>query len=68
MLVLTRKSGEEIIIGEEIRIRIVEINGGRIRIGIEAPNDVRVLRSEIVSDSFASQVHDQKCVSDLCVH
>ena len=44
MLVLTRKLGEEIIIDEEIRIKVVEIHRGRIRLGITAPRKRRVER------------------------
>ena len=47
MLVLTRKVGEEIIIGDNIRVKIVSIKGDRIRVGIEAPNTVQVDRAEI---------------------
>jgi carbon storage regulator len=47
MLVLTRKAGEEIVIGNDIRIKIVDIRGGKVRIGIVAPKDVIVDRQEI---------------------
>jgi len=47
MLVLTRRVGEEIVIGDVIRIKVVEIRGGKVRIGIIAPEDVVVDRQEI---------------------
>jgi carbon storage regulator len=47
MLVLSRKIGEEIVIGNTIRITVVEIRGGKVRIGIVAPKDVLVDRQEI---------------------
>ena len=47
MLVLTRKPGERIQIGSNITIKVLEIVGTRIRIGIEAPTEVTVLRSEL---------------------
>ena len=47
MLVLTRRIGEEIIIGNDIRVKIVAIKGDRIRIGIDAPEEVSVDRAEI---------------------
>ena len=47
MLVLTRKIGEQIVIGDDIKIKIVEIKGKQVRIGIDAPRDVAVNREEI---------------------
>lgn len=47
MLILTRKAGECITIGDDIRIYILEIKGRQVRIGIEAPRDVAVHREEI---------------------
>lgn len=47
MLVLSRKKNESIIIDQEIRITIVEIRGDKVRLGIEAPKEVPVHRSEI---------------------
>jgi carbon storage regulator CsrA len=47
MLVLTRKSNESIVIGDNVRVTVVEIGPGRVRIGIEAPKSVRVDRAEI---------------------
>lgn len=47
MLVLTRKAGEGIIISDDIKITIVEITGGGIRIGIDAPRETRVHRQEV---------------------
>jgi carbon storage regulator len=50
MLVLTRKVGEKITIGDNITITVLEISGGRIRFGIEAPRDVPILRAEIAPE------------------
>ncbi len=47
MLVLGRKENESIIIGDSIRITIVGRSGSSIRLGVEAPRDVRVLRGEL---------------------
>lgn len=54
MLVLTRREGESIVIGEGIEITIVEIKGDRIRLGIAAPKDVPVWRKEVYLDIVAS--------------
>jgi carbon storage regulator len=47
LLILTRKSGEGLFIGDDIRVTILEIRGKQIRLGIEAPTNVVVLREEI---------------------
>ena len=47
MLVLSRKKNESIIIDENIVVTIVEIRGGKVRLGIEAPRDVTVHRREV---------------------
>ncbi len=50
MLVLSRKLDQAIVIGDDIRVRILKIKGNTIRIGIEAPDDVRIIRSELEFD------------------
>jgi carbon storage regulator len=47
MLVLSRKVSEEIVIGDDIRIKIISVDGGKVRIGIVAPKDVTVDRQEV---------------------
>jgi carbon storage regulator len=48
MLVLSRKLGEKIYIGENICITVVDIDRGKIRLGIEAPRNVPVFRQELL--------------------
>ena len=47
MLVLTRKMHEQIMIGQDITVTIVRVRGNTVRIGIEAPRQVRVVRGEL---------------------
>lgn len=47
MLVLTRKSSQEIVIDGQIRITILSVNGDRVRVGVSAPPTVRVDREEV---------------------
>lgn len=47
MLILARKVGEAIAIDEEIKIRVLEIKGGQVKLGVEAPSHVAVHREEI---------------------
>lgn len=48
MLVLSRKAGESLVIGENIHITVTQIGKGRVRIGIDAPKDVHVRRTELL--------------------
>ena len=54
MLVLSRKVGESILISESIRVTVVQANNGRIRLGIDAPPEVIVLREELTKSCFNS--------------
>ena len=47
MLVLSRKPGEKIVIDNDITITVVEVKGNRVRVAIDAPDHVRILRSEL---------------------
>jgi carbon storage regulator len=49
MLILTRRPGETIQVGSEIEITVLEIRGNQVRLGIVAPPDVLVLRSELAN-------------------
>ena len=48
MLILTRGEGQVIRIGDSIRITIVEVRGDKVRVGIDAPRDVQVMRAELL--------------------
>ena len=42
MLLLTRKAGEQILIGKDVLVKILEVQGNRVQLGIEAPKDVKI--------------------------
>lgn len=50
MLILNRKPGESIILNDNIEVRILEIQDGKIKIGIEAPKEVSILRKEVYDE------------------
>ena len=54
MLVLTRKVGEGIVIGDDITLKIIEMKGGAIRIGIDAPRYKKIYRQEVY-DKISSE-------------
>ena len=47
MLVLTRKVGESIVIADDIVVTVIEIRGGQVRLGVDAPKEVSIHRSEL---------------------
>lgn len=57
MLVLSRKVGQELVIGDNVRIIIQRVSGNRVAVGIEAPNDVHIVRGELKDfrDEFQSE-------------
>jgi carbon storage regulator len=54
MLVLSRKVGEEIIIGNNIRVTVLSVRGNQIRLGFSAPSDVTIHREELVRSTRAT--------------
>ena len=60
MLVISRKIQQEIVIGENVRITILQIKGNTVRIGIDAPREVRVVRGElpVKEDEGISEVRE----------
>lgn len=50
MLVISRNKGESVLIGDDIEIMVVEAQDGKVRIGINAPRDVRILRRELLDE------------------
>jgi carbon storage regulator len=54
MLVLTRRAGERLLIGDRITVTVVSVDRGKVRLGIEAPPDVLVLREELTAQPAAA--------------
>jgi carbon storage regulator len=50
MLVLTRRSGEAIVIGDDVTVTVLEVRGDQIRLGIDAPRSVKVHRQEVFAE------------------
>lgn len=55
MLILQRKTGESLVIGEDVRVTVVSIEGGRVRLAISAPSEISILRSELLDAKLANQ-------------
>jgi len=68
MLVLTRKKNQEIMLGDNIKISILEISQDTVKIGIEAPKSITILRSELyqeVKKENVTAVTNEKETADL---
>lgn len=57
MLVLTRKLGEKILIGSDITITVVDIDSRKVRIGIQAPPDLKIWREEVTPATPVNKSH-----------
>jgi len=55
MLVLQRKKGESLLLGEDIQISVVDIGTDTVRLAIEAPKDVKILRKELAEAAIVNQ-------------
>jgi len=64
MLVLTRKPGERLVIGDNIVITVVEVKGDNVRLGIDAPREVKVYRGEIF-EAIAAENRQAALTTDL---
>ena len=61
MLVLTRKLMEKLFIGDDICVTVVRLEGGQVRLGIDAPREVAVVRAELVPERAAAQPRVDRC-------
>jgi carbon storage regulator CsrA len=57
MLVLSRKIGEEIVIGDNIRVTVVAVRGNQVRLGFSAPEDVVIQRAELREFTTPAEPH-----------
>lgn len=61
MLVLTRKPGQSIYIGDDVKITLKEIKGNQVRVGIDAPSSVKIYREEI----YLQIMEENQCAAVL---
>ncbi len=59
MLILTRRSNERIFIGDDIVLSVLAIEGNRVKLGIDAPKDVSILREEIRESTIELELTEQ---------
>jgi carbon storage regulator len=64
MLVLSRKPGEKVLIGEDITITVLRASGGRVRLGVDAPDHIDIRRAEL-AESEAARVRERPGMKPL---
>jgi len=64
MLVLARKLNESIVIGDDITVKVISIDKGIIKLGIDAPKDVSIMRSELLEDVKEHNIAASKDVDE----
>jgi carbon storage regulator len=64
MLILSRKEGESVKVADDIEITVISVSGNRVRIGINAPRNVRILRAEL-DDTTAAKSNTDSAVQPL---
>ncbi len=65
MLVLSRKVGERILIGDDVVIIVVRVAGDKCRIGIEAPKEVKIIREELLADEQPAAIAESDKENDV---
>lgn len=58
MLILTRRKGETLKVGDEVTVTVLGVKGNQVRIGVNAPNDVSILREEVYLQDMAESKED----------
>jgi len=64
MLILTRRNGESLVIGETIKVSILDVKRDHVKIGIQAPKDVSIYREEIFLRIQATQEDPEKAKAE----
>ncbi len=62
MLILTRRKEESIVIGDEVSVRVLEVCGGCVKLGISAPKDIDVYRDELCRRIYGNKSSDENGV------
>ena len=56
MLILTRRPGENVLIGDNIKVTILDVDRNQVRIGIDAPQEVKIVREELLAEGDGQDV------------
>lgn len=64
MLILSRKMNQQICVGDNISITVVSVSGSRVKLGIDAPESVKIIRSELVKRNSSSQIPEDRSIAE----
>ena len=67
MLILQRKAGESLLIGDEIEVSVLSVDSGRVRLAIDAPKSVPILRSELKNAAATNREAADEAASPLAL-
>ena len=67
MLILQRKAGESLLIGEDVEVSVLSVDAGRVRLAIQAPRSVPILRSELKVAAKANQEAAEDSASPMAL-
>lgn len=59
MLILTRRVGESLVIGDEISVKVLGVKGGQVRLGVDAPRDIAIHRQEVAERTTMSELETE---------
>ncbi len=49
MLILTRKIGESVVLGDTVHVKVISVEGGQVKLGFEAPHEISIFREEVIN-------------------
>lgn len=65
MLIVSRKEGESILIGDDVEVCILEIGEGVIKVGINAPKNIKILRKELIAEIKEENIESVKNIEEI---
>lgn len=65
MLILTRKAGQSLVLGDDVVVTVLEVDGDRVKLGIAAPQSVRILRQELCEAVREANLAAKRSPNDL---
>lgn len=65
MLIIARKEGESFLIGDNVEVKILEINDGAIKVGIDAPRNIKIVRKELINQIKQENIDSVRNIEEI---